>query len=64
MDSTLELVVQELQSRIGQLTSQYETQLAVVKVHFTKELEARDEKIALLEEQINNTRPEEAKAKK
>ena len=31
MSSTLELVVQELQNRIGQITTQYETQLAVLK---------------------------------
>lgn len=52
---TLELVVQELQSRIGQITSQYETQLAVLKVHVTQELESRDKKISELEEKVNGT---------
>jgi hypothetical protein len=46
---TLELVVQELQSRIGQITSQYETQMAVLKAQATQEIQSRDEKIAELE---------------
>jgi len=46
---TLELVVQELQSRIGQITSQYETNMAVLKAQATQEISARDEKIAELE---------------
>lgn len=37
---TLELVVQELQGRIGQITSNYETQLAVLKAQATQEIEA------------------------
>lgn len=48
-DKTLELVVQELQARIGQITSQYETQMAVLKAQATQEIEARDEQIASLE---------------
>ena len=47
-DKTLELVVQELQQRIGQITSQYETQLAVFKAQAQQEIEARDSKIAEL----------------
>ena len=47
-DKTLELVVQELQNRIGQITSQYETQLAVLKAQAQQEIEARDAKIAEL----------------
>jgi hypothetical protein len=46
---TLELVVQELQSRIGQITSQYETQIAILKAQATQEIQSRDEKIAELE---------------
>ena len=46
---TLELVVQELQSRIGQITSQYETQMAVLKAQATQEIQSRDEKIKELE---------------
>lgn len=59
MAETLELVVQELQSRIGQITSQYETQLAVLKVHFSQELDARDEKIAELEKKSGVKKPAE-----
>jgi hypothetical protein len=49
MSSTLELVVQELQNRIGQITSNYETQLAVLKAQATEELKKRDDRIVELE---------------
>jgi len=49
MSTTLELVVQELQNRIGQITSNYETQLAVLKAQATEEIQRRDEKIAELQ---------------
>jgi hypothetical protein len=49
-DKTLELVVQELQNRIGQITSQYETQLAVLKAQANQALEAKDEEIKSLTE--------------
>lgn len=39
MSKTLELVVQELQNRIGQITSNYETQLAVLKAQATEQIE-------------------------
>lgn len=48
MSTTLEKVVQELQNRIGQITSQYETQLALLKAQAVEEIEARDAKIAEL----------------
>ena len=51
MSKTLELVVQELQNRIGQITSQYETQLAVIKAQATEALEAKDAEIASLKVQ-------------
>jgi acetolactate synthase small subunit len=47
-DKTLELVVQELQNRIGQITSQYETQLAVLKAQAQQAIEAKDAEIASL----------------
>lgn len=50
-DKTLELVVQELQNRIGQITSQYETQMAVLKVQANQALEAKDEEIKSLTEE-------------
>ena len=45
MSNTLELVVQELQNRIGQITSQYETQLAVLRVQANEALQAKDAEI-------------------
>lgn len=51
MSSTLELVVQELQNRIGQLTSNYETQLALLKAQATEEIQKRDEQIRILSAQ-------------
>jgi cell division protein ZapA (FtsZ GTPase activity inhibitor) len=50
MSSTLELVVQELQNRIGQITSQYETQIAVLKAQVTEAIQAKDEEIKNLKE--------------
>jgi GTP cyclohydrolase FolE2 len=50
MSKTLELVVQELQNRIGQITSQYETQMAVLKAQATEALEAKDAEIASFKE--------------
>ena len=49
-DKTLELVVQELQNRIGQITSQYETQMAVLKAQAQQAIEAKDTEIASLKE--------------
>jgi hypothetical protein len=48
MSNTLELVVQELQNRIGQITSQYETQMAILKVQANEALQAKDEEISEL----------------
>lgn len=48
----IELVAQELQNRIGQITSQYETQMAVLKAQIAGELQARDDRIAELEKQL------------
>jgi acetolactate synthase small subunit len=48
-DKTLELVVQELQNRIGQITSQYETQMAVLKAQAQQAIEAKDAEIATLQ---------------
>lgn len=42
---TLELVLQELQNRIGQITTEYETKMAVLKAQATQELHAKDERI-------------------
>jgi hypothetical protein len=58
MSTTLEKVVQELQNRIGQITSQYETQMAVLKAQATEALEAKDAELAALKEA-----PKEEKSK-
>jgi hypothetical protein len=50
MANTLELVVQELQNRIGQITSQYETQLAILKVQANEALQEKDEEIKNLKD--------------
>ena len=50
MSNTLELVVQELQNRIGQITSQYETQIAVLKAQVTEALQAKNAEIAQLKD--------------
>lgn len=42
---TLELVLQELQNRIGQITTEYETKTAVIKAQATQELQAKDARI-------------------
>ena len=49
MSTTIELVVQELQNRIGQITSQYETQMAILKVQANEALQAKDEEIQQLQ---------------
>jgi hypothetical protein len=48
MSTTLEKVVQELQNRIGQITSQYETQMAILKAQATEAIEAKDAEIEAL----------------
>ena len=45
MSQTLELIVQELQQRIGQMTAEYETKLAVMKAQATEQIQMRDQKI-------------------
>jgi hypothetical protein len=49
-DKTIELVVQELQNRIGQITSQYETQMAVLRAQVQQAIEAKDAEIQSLKE--------------
>jgi hypothetical protein len=58
MSTTLEKVVQELQTRIGQITSQYETQMAILKAQATEALEAKDAEIAAIK---NPTKEEKSK---
>ena len=53
-DPTLELLVQELQNRIGQITSQYETQLAILKAQATQAIQTREQRIQELQGALIN----------
>lgn len=44
----IELLIQELQNRIGQITTQYETELAAIKVQAHTKIEALEEEVASL----------------
>jgi predicted RNase H-like nuclease (RuvC/YqgF family) len=52
--TTIELVVQELQNRIGQVTTNYEMQMAVLKAQATQEIQARDKRIEELSRALAN----------
>lgn len=55
MSQTLELLVQELQNRIGQITTQYETQMAILKVQAHQAMQEKDEQInVLLKAELDN----------
>jgi hypothetical protein len=56
----LEGLAQELQQRIGQITSQYETQLAVMKAQANHEIQAREQRI----QELQGALVEAQKAKK
>jgi hypothetical protein len=49
MSSNLELIVQELQNRIGQITSNYELQMAMLKAQAMEEINKREEIIQSLQ---------------
>ena len=61
MSQTLELIAQELQNRIGQLVSQYETQLAILKVQSREAIQNKDAEIEELK--ASKTKVESAKVK-
>jgi predicted RNase H-like nuclease (RuvC/YqgF family) len=52
--SIIELVVQELQNRIGQITTQLETEKAMLKAQATQEIQARDQRIEELSRALAN----------
>lgn len=54
------LMVNELQQRIGQITSQYETNLAALKAQATQEIQMRDQRI----QELQGALVEAQKAKK
>lgn len=49
MSNNLELIVQELQNRIGQITSNYELQMAMLKSQAMEEINKREEIIQSLQ---------------
>lgn len=51
--TTLELIVQELQNRIGQVTTNYEMQMAILKAQATQELQNKDKQIQSLQAALN-----------
>lgn len=59
--SMIELVVQELQNRIGQVTTQYETQMAVLKAQATQEMQQRDKRIEQLSRALADAASKKAK---
>ena len=58
--TTLELVVQELQNRIGQVTTNYEMQMAVLKAQATQEIQGRDKRIEELSKALANAATKKA----
>lgn len=48
----LELVVQELQKRIGELVSSYEMQLAAIKLEAFRAIEQKDEELSNKDQKI------------
>lgn len=49
MSNNIELIVQELQNRIGQITSNYELQMAMLKAQAMEEINKREEIIQSLQ---------------
>ena len=55
-----QLMINELQNRIGQITSQYETNLAMLKAQATQEIQMREQRI----QELQGALVEAQKAKK
>lgn len=51
-NSTVEKIIQQLQVRIGDFVSQYETELAVVKAQAQEAVEEKDRQIAELQSKL------------
>jgi len=57
MAEKAELVITALQQRIGEIVSNYETQIAILRAEITKlmeEKQAKDEAVQNYEEHLNN----------
>lgn len=50
MDNKAELVIMALQQRIGELVSNYETQIAILRAEITQSLQEKEEKEKAAEE--------------
>ena len=50
MAEKAELIITALQQRIGEIVSNYETQIAVLRAEITKLMEERDSKIEAVQE--------------
>lgn len=50
MTEKIELVVTALQQRIGELVTNYETQIALLRAEITKLIEEKEEKIEAVQE--------------
>jgi sRNA-binding carbon storage regulator CsrA len=50
MDNKAELVILALQQRIGELVSNYETQVAILRAEITQSLQEKEEKEKAIEE--------------
>lgn len=54
MDNKAELVIMALQQRIGELVSNYETQVAILRAEITQYSQEKEEKEKALEEYSKN----------
>ena len=57
MDNKAELVIQAMQQRIGEVVSQYETQIAILRAEITllvQEKEAKSEAVQEYSDSLNN----------
>ncbi len=54
MDTKAELVIMALQQRIGELVSNYETQVAILRAEITQYAQEKEEKEKAIEEYSNS----------
>jgi hypothetical protein len=50
MADKAELIITALQQRIGEIVSNYETQIAVLRAEFTQQMQAKEEKEQAIKE--------------
>jgi uncharacterized small protein (DUF1192 family) len=63
MSTTLELAFQELQNRIGQITSQYETNIAILKAQATETISGKDAQIEALNSELESLKNQKEEKK-